>query len=132
MNNRDLKLCSCLLRVLGFLCLLALSSCEKEKKNESSEDRLQKLRDAVNEAKKVTWRTDTIEKKSQKIFYEQLENLKNLRDLENIGSDKWKFYNDKVSVRLISIMVDLEEEFGKVNRDNVQAFILKKYFGVTL
>jgi hypothetical protein len=29
-------------------------------------------------------------------------------------------------------MVDLEEEFGEVNRDNVQAFILKKYFGVTL
>ena len=132
MNSGNLKWGTSFLRVVWFLCLIVLSSCEKEKKNESSEDRLQKLRDAVNEAKKVTWRADTIEKKSQKIFYEQLENLKNLRDLENIGSDKWKFYNEKVTARLITLMVDLEEEFGKVNRDNVQAFILKKYFGVTL
>lgn len=132
MNSGNLKWGTSFLRVNWFLCLIVLSSCEKEKKNESSEDRLQKLRDAVNEAKKVTWRPDTIEKKSQKIFNEQLENLKSLRDLENIGSDKWKFYNEKVTARLITLMVDLEEEFGKVNRDNVQAFILKKYFGVTL
>jgi len=119
--------------IIGLLWLFAIVSCDTEnKEKEDSEKSLQKLRDALNAAKKVTWKSETIEKESQKIFYEHLENLKNLRDYEDIGSDKWNYYNEKVTSRLITLMVDLEEEFGEVNRDNVQAFILKKHFGVTL
>ena len=121
-------------RMLGtffsFLFMLSFASCEK--KRDFSEDDLQNINQALEEAKKVPWRQDTIEKESQKIYYDHLESLQNLRDLEEIGSDKWNYYNEKVSTRLISLMVDLEEEFGKENRDEVQAFILKKYFGVTL
>ena len=119
--------------VIVFAWLFAFASCETEQNEKlDSEKSLQKLRDALSAAKKVTWKPETIEKESQKIFYEHLENLKNLRDYEDIGSDKWNYYNKKVTSRLITLMVDLEDEFGEVNRDNVQAFILKKYFGVTL
>ena len=119
--------------VMGFVWLCAFASCGTEKnEKEDSEKSLQKVQEALERLKKVTWKQDTIEKESQKIYYDHLESLKNLRDLEDIGSDKWNYYNEKVTTRLITLMVDLEEEFGKVNRDNVQAFTLKKYFGVTL
>lgn len=119
--------------VIGFAWLFAFTSCETEKNDkQDSEKSLQKLQEALERAKKVTWRQDTIEKESQKIYYDHLESLQKLRDLQDIGSDKWNYYNEKVTTRLITLMVDLEEEFGKVNRDNVQTFILKKYFGVTL
>lgn len=119
--------------LMGLGCLFAFGSCDTEKKEkEDSEKSLQKLEEALERAKKVKWKQDTIEKESQKIYYDHLESLHNLRDLEDIGSEKWNYYNEKVTTRLITLMVDLEEEFGKVNRDNVQAFILKKYFGVTL
>lgn len=119
--------------VIGFGWLFAFASCGTEKnEKEGSEKSLQNLQEALERAKKVSWRQDTIEKESQKIYYNHLESLHNLRDLENIGSDKWNYYNEKVTTRLITLMVDLEEEYGKANRDKVQAFILKKYFGVTL
>lgn len=119
--------------VMGFVLFCAFASCEIGKnEKEDSEKSLQKLEEALERAKKVKWKQDTIEKESQKIYYDHLESLHNLRDLEDIGSEKWNYYNEKVTTRLITLMVDLEEEYGKANRDRVQAFILKKYFGVTL
>ena len=100
--------------LMGVAWLCAFASCETEK-NEKRDSRkvCKKFKKHLNELKKVTWKQDTIEKESQKIYYDHLENLKNLRDYEDIGSDKWNYYNEKVITRLMTLMVDLEEEFGK-------------------